>query len=185
MKTLIINGSPRRGGDTDALVGALKARLTGEVVELLAYEANITPCLDCRSCREQQGCVVRDEMDAIYADDFDAVVIASPIFLSNLTAPLMGIASRFQAYYAARRIVKSPLPIRRKMGALLLVGGGDGRPDAAINTARWMLRQMNAEFSEENAAFSLQTDALPAAQDEEAMLKIAQIADRLNGGAGA
>ena len=75
MKTLIINGSPRLHGNTVALIDELKRHLEGEVIELSAFRSNIAPCVDCRGCWKTARCVVRDDMEVIYGDDFDNVVI--------------------------------------------------------------------------------------------------------------
>lgn len=181
MRTLVLNGSPRVSGDTAALIGALRAALTGEVREISAFYGNISPCVDCRWCNEHMGCVIRDGMDAVYADDFDVVVVASPLYMSNLTGPLMNVASRLQTYYAARRFLHAPVALRKKTGVLLLAGGGDGRPDDAIRLAKWIFRFLNADFSDENMALSMNTDAVPAARDEAALSQICAIAGRLNG----
>ena len=182
MKTLILNGSPRKNGDTAALVGALKAALGGEVEELSAFYGNVSPCVDCRWCNEHLGCAIRDGMDTVYADDFDCVVVASPLYMSNLTGPLMNVASRLQVYYAARRFLKAPIPLRKKTGVLLLAGGGDGRPDDAVRLAKWIFRFLNADFSEGNMVLSMNTDAVPAVRDEAALGRIREIAGQLNGG---
>lgn len=182
MKTLVINGSPRKNGDTAALVNALREALAGEVGELSAFYGNVSPCIDCRACNEQPGCAIHDGMDAVYADDFDVVVVASPLYMSNLTGPLMNVASRLQVYYAARRFLKAPVALRKKTGILMLAGGGDGTPDDAVRLAKWIFRLLNADFSEENLVLSMNTDAVPAARDEAALSKIREIAARLNGG---
>jgi multimeric flavodoxin WrbA len=180
MKTLILNGSPRQRGDTAALIRALREDLAGDVLELSAYYGGISPCTDCRYCWTHPGCIFRDAMDAVYADDFDAVVIASPVYMSSLTGPLMGVASRLQTYYAARRFRNAPLRLRKKTGALILVGGGDGGPADAVRLARCMFRFLNADFSEENMALSMNTNALPAEGDEAARRRVKEIAYRLN-----
>jgi multimeric flavodoxin WrbA len=182
MKTLILNGSPRKNGDTAALVGALRDCLSGEGQELSAFFGNVSPCIDCRRCNERAGCAIRDGMDAVYADDFDVAVVASPLYMSNLTGPLMNVASRLQPYYAARRFLKAPFQLRKKTGVLLLAGGGDGKPDGAIRLAKWIFRLLNADFEDENMALSMNTDAVPAARDEVALAQICGIARRLNGG---
>ena len=181
MRTLVLNGSPRKDGDTAALVQELRKGLAGEVEELSAFYGNISPCVDCRSCNERPGCAIRDGMDAVYADDFGVVVVASPLYMSNLTGPLMNVASRLQAYYAARRFLKTPVALCKKKGVLLLAGGGDGSPDDAVRLAKWIFRLLNADFSDENLVFSMNTDVLPAARDEVALQKIRKIAARLNG----
>ncbi len=96
MRTLIINGSPRRNGDTSTLVRELKKHLEGDLIEVWAYYDKISPCIDCRACWKQKGCVIKDGMAKIYNDDYDNVVIASPVHMSNLTSPLLGIASVFR-----------------------------------------------------------------------------------------
>lgn len=60
--------------------------------------------------------------------EFDNVVIASPIHYSQLTGPLLSLASRFQCYYAARKFRGSPVELKRKNGGLILVGGGNEIP---------------------------------------------------------
>lgn len=181
MKTLILNGSPRKNGDTAALIGTLREALAGEVRELSTFYGNVSPCVDCRWCNEHPGCAIRDGMDAVYADDFDVVAVASPLYMSNLTGPLMNVASRLQVYYAARRFLKTPVRLRKKTGVLLLAGGGDGSPGDAIRLSACIFRFLNADFSEENMVLSLNTDAVPAARDEVALSRIREIARRLNG----
>ena len=180
MKTLIINGSPRRNGDTSALLAELKKQLNGQIMEVSAYYDKIAPCTDCRLCWKKKGCAIKDDMAKIYEDDFEVVVIASPLYMSNLTGPLVSLASRFQAYYAAKRFLKDAINIRNKTAILILVGGGDGGPEPAIQMAKWMFKKMNAELRDENVVFSLHTDELPAKEDLVAYLKIKEIACRIN-----
>lgn len=180
MKTLIINGSPRRNGDTSGLIEELKKQLNSEFVEISAYYDKIAPCNDCRQCWKKKSCVIKDDMFKIYNDDFDIVVIASPLYMSNLTGPLVSLASRFQTYYAAKRFLHDEIYLRSKTAILIIVGGGDGGQEQAINLSKWMFKKMNAEFYDENAVFSLHTDNLPAKEDIDALKKIKEIAYRIN-----
>mgnify|MGYP002509830204 CR=1 FL=1 len=66
MKTLIINGSPRIGGDTESLIDIIRKNLVGECRVLNTYRCNISPCMDCRYCWEKSGCAIEDEMQEIY-----------------------------------------------------------------------------------------------------------------------
>ena len=181
MKTLIINGSPRKNGDTASLLTELKNYLNHDVIEISVYDekVKIQPCIDCRACKENKGCIINDDMQLIYEDDFDNVVIASPLYMSNLTPPLMSLASRFQAYYCAKRFLKDEILVKRKKGALILVGGGDGNPENAIELSEWILKKLNAEF-ENHMTFSLKTDDIPASQDEAAIKGIQSIASFFN-----
>lgn len=180
LKTLIINGSPRKNGDTYQLLSELKRYLKGDIIEISAYHDNIKPCIDCRKCWINKGCVIKDDMSKIYDDDFNVVVIASPIYMSNLTGPLVSLASRFQAYYAAERFINNEIKISNKDAVLIIVGGGDGKPDQAVESAKWMFKKMKAVLSDENKVYSLCTDELPAENDSTALERIKEIAFRLN-----
>ena len=87
MKTLIINGSPRVNGDTNSLINIVKERIGGEYKIVDAYRCNISPCLDCRFCWKNSGCAIQDEMQEVYdyINDCDNILIASPIYFSELT----------------------------------------------------------------------------------------------------
>jgi multimeric flavodoxin WrbA len=119
-------------------------------------------------------------MVKIYNDDFDIVVIASPIYMCNLTGPLVSLASRFQAYYAAKRFLKDAMNIRKKTAVLILVGGGDGEPGQAMSLAKLMFKNMNAVLEDNNIVLSLNTDEVPAKEDINAINRINDIALRIN-----
>lgn len=145
MKTLIFNGSPRKNGDTAALMNVLTGELSGECKVVECYRADISPCVDCRACRTQNRCAIDDEMQEIYAyiADCDNVVIASPIYYNELTGKLLDTASRFQMYFSARFFRNEQPEIKPKKGGVILVGGGDGDPERAFSTARILLHQIN------------------------------------------
>ncbi len=175
-KTLIINGSPRPNGDTAYLISRLKEQLKGEVVEISAFRSRIAPCVDCRGCWETAKCVVRDEMDIIYADDFDAVVLASPVYYMTLPGQVLSLMSRFQPQHAAQFFLNRDLGIRKKKGGLILTAGGKGNEDGATHHIRVMFRMLNAHGFEEHSVKSLKTDFLPACQDEKALEEIKALA---------
>ena len=181
MKTLIINGSPRVDGDTAFLVRELKKQLDGDIVEISAYRNKISPCLDCRKCWESPKCVIQDDMQIIYSDNFDNVVIASPIHMQTLPGPMLNLAGRFQLDYAAKIILKQEIVRKPKKAALILTGGGDGSPEDAIKTAKWIFRFMNADNFWADMILSLKTDVLPTKDDACAIHRISEVAVRLNG----
>ena len=147
MKALIFNGSPRAGGDTAALIGALTGALEGEHSIVDCYRAYISPCVDCRACKKSFRCAIDDEMQAVYRqiEGADCVVIASPIYYSELTGPLLGVLSRLQPGYYARARGEAGFRDRPRRGGILLAGGGDGSPNPAVARARILLRAMGCE----------------------------------------
>ncbi len=165
MKTVIFNGSPRPSGDTAALIRALSAALPTEPKVIDAYRADIHPCVDCRRCWDQVGCVIRDDMESIYRDviDADCIIIASPVYFSALTGPLLSLMSRLQMFYTAGRMQGVRLIQKEKVGGVLLCGGGNGSPACAEEVARGLLRAMHASCI--GTVCTHRTDTLPAAED--------------------
>jgi len=182
MKTLILNGSPRKSGNTAQCIAELKKHLTGEVVELSPFYADIAPCDDCRACWKSPACIIQDDMDKVYADDCDVLVVASPLHMSSLPGPLVNLASRLQVYYASREKLHNPIPRRRKKAVMILVGGGDGEPDTAIAQVKTIFGLLWAKLEDKNVVMSMHTDQVEAEDDMTAMEQIREIAIRLNGG---
>jgi multimeric flavodoxin WrbA len=93
-KTLIINCSPNKYGHTGFLKNLLRTELEDEVDELFVYGAKIGPCMNCHHCEKENNCDFRDDMDKIYADDYDKIVIISSLYLSGFPAPFKAVLDR-------------------------------------------------------------------------------------------
>lgn len=180
MKTLIINGSPRRDGNTVALIRELKAHLEGEVVEISAFYSDIAPCVDCRGCWETAECVVHDGMQTIYDDDFDNVVVASPVYYGTLPGQVLSLMSRLQPWHAATFFIRQPLNQRPKKSAAILTAGGKGNEERAHHHLRALFRMLNARGFQDHIACSGNTDTVPASDDEAAKEQVRAIAAWLN-----
>lgn len=180
MKTLILNGSPRPHGDTASLIAHLTQHLSGDIKIVDAYRSRISPCVDCRRCWKENGCAIADEMQEVYAyiPECDNVVIASPVYFSELTGKLLDVASRLQMFYCAKRFRNERLIEKEKRGAIILAGGGEGGPQKAMETARMLLRLMNCHEIFE-PVFSGDTDRRPACEDEKALKGVLSIAEFL------
>ena len=181
MKTLIFNGSPRKKGETVSLINRLMELMDGEFKVVDAYRSNISPCLDCRYCWKQPGCAIDDEMQEVYRyiEECDNIVIASPIYFSELTGKILDVASRLQTYFCAGYFRKEELNIKPKKGAVILVGGGDGRIEKPYETACTLLHHMNCRDIHE-VVCSFNTNVVPALQDKEAVEGIESIARLLS-----
>lgn len=195
MKILILNGSPREQGDTARLIqrfqetlqktlaeiktvtgNAALSRLKEEGItftQVSAYHDRILPCVDCRYCITHDHCCLQDDMHLVYEalETHDAVVLASPLFYSELTGRLLDLASRFQLYYYS----KKKLP--QKRAVLLLAGGGNGGPESALRSAKMICRSVNATYL--GAAMSLQTDTIPIDADETLPAQLTALAKQL------
>ena len=180
MKTLILNGSPRKDGDTVFLINKLLPRLQGEYKIIDCYTADIAPCIDCRCCREKLSCPIKDEMQDIYAylSECDHVIIASPVHYAELSSGLLKVASRFQIYSSALIFRHESLSVQAKRGAVMLAQGGGGA-ERAYETARLIFQSIGIK---EIYPFvcSGNTDRLPAADDEKAISDVLKLAEWLN-----
>ena len=111
-KVVILNGSPRRNGNTSALTAAFKkgAEEAGHTVsEFHLSEMKINGCLGCwHGGRDMDHpCTQRDDMEKIYPAyvEADVVVLASPLyywfvsgFLKNAFDRLFAIAEHSATY---------------------------------------------------------------------------------------
>lgn len=180
MKTLILVGSPRKNGNTMALVNRLTGLLNGEKDIISAYHANISACIDCRYCWKKPGCSIADDMQKIYQDmdSYDAVVIASPLNFSELTGKLLCVASRLQTCWTGRHFRGEKSGEKRKSGVLIIVGGGFGHPKKAISTAKVIFDHMDADC--DYIVQSLKTDEIPAIKDKNSIEQLELCAKHLN-----
>ena len=168
MKVLVLNGSPRSNGDTAYVLEALKSRFPhGTEFEVMnAYEANVQPCNDCRYCWENEGCSIKDKMINLWKDDYDILVLASPLYMSFVTPPLFSIISRLNAIWSNSYFLKKPNRLKPKKGILILTGGGDGSPDPAINIAKTAFHFLNVHFDPDlDYIRSLKTNDIPVRDD--------------------
>ena len=177
MQTLILNGSPRKNGDTAALLSYLRNYLKGEIIEISAYYDNISPCIDCRRCKESGICVIPDRMQDVYKiiETCDNIIIASPIYFSELTGRLLDVASRLQTYYYGMQKNHGHPVKKPKRGGVLLVGGGEGDPQIAYATAVRILHYMKAKEIYPLIC-SHRTDEIPAAEDGAVLAQIRELA---------
>jgi multimeric flavodoxin WrbA len=130
MKVAVFNGSPRKGGNIETLLGeALKAIEDSghEVVRFDLNEMHIRPCQDCGGCEGTGECVQKDDMamvrDAIRRSE--RFILASPIFFFSLSAQTKAMIDRCQAFWCEKYLLKRPIPegANKRKGLLLLVGG--------------------------------------------------------------
>ena len=136
MKIVVLNGSPRKGGNTEIMVEtfAKGARKNNhEVVELNVAHMDIHGCKGCKYCFAHSGeCVQKDDMTKIYAElkNADMVVFAAPIYWFDMTAQLKTAIDRLYAF--------GSVGFNFNKVALLLDAGADHVFDAAISQYKGM-----------------------------------------------
>jgi multimeric flavodoxin WrbA len=130
MKVAVFNGSPRKGGNTEILLGEAVKPIESaghEVARFNLNEMHIRPCQDCGGCEGTGECVQKDDMamirDAIRQSE--RFILASPIFFFGLSAQTKAMIDRCQAFWCEKYLLKRPIPggANGRKGLLLLVGG--------------------------------------------------------------
>ncbi|MFO7713777.1 NAD(P)H-dependent oxidoreductase [Desulfosarcina sp.] len=157
MLILGLQGSPRKGGNTDHLLGAFldKAAQAGAAVKTIQVaRAGIVPCKGCGYCETHGTCVIADDpMSAeVYGllREADLVVAATPVFFYGITAQLKVLIDRCQTLWSRKYVykLKDPLAATRN-GLLLSVAASRGRQlfDGIHLTAKYFFDAIDARFS--------------------------------------
>ena len=178
---LIFNGSTKIYGDTVSLIDEFASRLKGEI-KSISFQNNISPCVDCRYCWKNIGCAIKDEMQDIYEHikTCDNIVIASPIWFSSISGPLLNLASRVQSLFAAGYFQKKQILLKEKKGVIIIVGAQPETIDIPTQTVLAIMRYLNVHRPSVQKIYSVDTNNLPACEDKAALEQCRKVADLLN-----
>lgn len=136
MKIVILNGSPRKAGNTSALTaefarGAEEAGNT--VTEFFLDSMDINGCKGCFGGGKdpQSPCVQKDDMAKIYpvVKESDVVVLASPLYYWTLSGQLRTAVDRL---FALEEGGGNSLRGNGRASALLMAAEGHGFEDVAL-----------------------------------------------------
>ena len=99
MKVLIINGSPRVGGNTSVAVDEMVKTFNEEGVEAEVVQIGnkaIRGCIACGSCAQNGKCVFDDAVNEIATkfEEADGLVVASPVYYASANATLIACLDR-------------------------------------------------------------------------------------------
>jgi len=168
MKTLIINGSAQKDGDTLFLINCFLKDATGEVVFFNCFFENYGACIACKKCGGGV-CKKSDDMQKLYKklETCDNVIIASPVYFGNLTPPLLSVLSRLQCYY--KNNYKTQPKIGKEKKGILILTAGNNKIMYAKKYAGLMFKILNAKII--GTIDSLATDTTPANSDKIAKAK--------------
>ena len=104
-KVLAVGASPRKGGNSDVLLGHFLAgakRARAEAEEIQLRDCQITPCIGCELCRQTGQCTrFNDDMVGIYKNiiEFRGLFLISPVHNYNITAWMKGFIDRLYCFY--------------------------------------------------------------------------------------
>lgn len=103
MKAIAVNGSPRKGWNTEALLkealrGASSMGAETKLVQL--YDLKYTGCRSCFGCKikgqEKSYCVIKDELSPVLEEilDADVLFLGTPIYFSDMTGQMISFFER-------------------------------------------------------------------------------------------
>lgn len=150
-KVLIIEGSPRKNGNSSTLAKevARGAKEKGAEVESIYLQSlKISPCIACDACQEakEKDCIIEDDMKALYPKvrEADALVFASPVYWFTYSAQTKLFIDRCYALIFVQQIEGDNGPTfkmetdlsGKKIGVVLTYGDRDPYISGAVNAIR-------------------------------------------------
>lgn len=123
MKVLLINGSPRMGGNTSIALGEMEKIFQQEGIQVETVQVGnkaIRGCVACLSCMEKGKCVFDDLVNetAPKFAEADGLVIASPVYYASANGTLISFIDRL--FYS------TPFDKTMKVGAAVAVARRGG-----------------------------------------------------------
>lgn len=142
MMALVLNGSPRKNGNTFAMTEILAVQLAElgyEVEEVDLFVKNLLGCNNCNRCQKEDlplRCSIDDDMIGLYSKflEADLVVIASPIYMWQLTPCTLAFLNRLHCL--SRGTVDTNVMAGKRIALALTLGDEPECGDYAANGLR-------------------------------------------------
>ena len=99
MKVLIINGSPRKNGNTGIALEQMEAVFSEEGIEVTSVQVGrevVRGCVACNGCAKLGRCVYDDCVNQLAPlfEEADGLVVASPVYYGSANATLVAVLDR-------------------------------------------------------------------------------------------
>ena len=123
MNVLMINGSPRKDGNTTIAINEMVKIFESENIEVEVVQVgtmDIRGCIACGSCHKTGKCVFDDIVNTLHSKlaAADGVVIASPVYYASANGSLISLLDRL--FYSNRS------DLTMKVGASIAVARRGG-----------------------------------------------------------
>ena len=99
MKVLMINGSPRKGGNTSIALQEMEKTFRDEGIEVETVQIgneDVRGCIACNTCATKGQCVFDDVVNELASkfEAADGLVVASPVYFASANATLVACLDR-------------------------------------------------------------------------------------------
>lgn len=106
-KVVLLNGSPRKKGNTATALGWVEQALEEQGAKLRRHDLHkldFRGCVHCDSCKahdEAPACKLKDDLSEVLDDVVwaDAVVVASPVYCWKVSGPTAAALDRFYCFF--------------------------------------------------------------------------------------
>jgi multimeric flavodoxin WrbA len=149
MKILTILGSPRKQGNTNAILRLFEelASSSHQVERINVLDFNIHGCNGCDACQEildEPGCVEEDDLVAILGkiSAADLVIYAAPVYVWSFPAQMKALIDRHYCTVKWQGGEKVSMLLNGKRADLLLTCGGSEAENADLIRLEFQ-REMN------------------------------------------
>lgn len=123
MKVLIINGSPRKNGNTFIALAEMQKIFQAEGIECDCVQVgaqDIRGCIACRRCAETGKCVFDDAVNQLAPlfDAADGLVVGTPVYYASANATLVALLDRlfYSTHFDKTMKVGAAVSVARRGG---------------------------------------------------------------------
>lgn len=108
-KIVVINGSPRRNGNTARMIAAFKEKAEAngnEIVEFNAALSNIGGCHACETCfKSGKACTYDDDFNTIAPDimDTDGILLACPTYWYSFPGQIKNVIDKCYSFFIGQK----------------------------------------------------------------------------------
>ena len=107
MKVLLINGSPRKNGNTayatKTVMQGIEANSSNTIEVINVVDFTVSGCVACDGCKHNGGnCVIKDDTKNVVdkALDADVIIFATPVYWWGMTSQLKAVIDKFYSAQA-------------------------------------------------------------------------------------
>ena len=124
MKVLILNGSPRKNGNTALALSEVRKTFVEEGIEVEYFDVGhlaVRGCIACGRCGELEKCVFDDIVNTLAPifRESDGLVVGSPVYYASANATLIALLDRlfYSTPYSKEMKVGFAITVARRGGA--------------------------------------------------------------------
>lgn len=142
MKITIMNGSPRKNGNTSELINSFVVNLPdkADVQVLNIFDMDLKGCRNCGACQKavlESHCTIEDDMSVIYPEFLrsDMIILASPIYMWQFTPCTLAFLNRLHCLCRSEDYSYNDMK-GKEMAVLTTMGAEEEVADFAIDALK-------------------------------------------------